>query len=348
LADNERHSCIFIAAHLSKVLPIDLHNDIRCYYNQAETSDCLNDICLGTAGCIDNAIQICQCCLESLNHHKMPKFAISNGNYIGPTPEIISSLSRTEETMISFAHPQIYISKIRGGENLRLNSHSYSLRSEDSPIVAKIPKDILSMQSIKVSIIGNLSHSQTKKITQLYNVRISNIVEAYNWLRQDNHNSLYTRFKDQHLNLESLNKDIRIINQSVIEHEPMNEKTILDNLDRFNQPIVDNNQYACSENDLELCRSSVITNNDPHQISYLQVEKSTIFLKEYDPNYWTESFIKLFAYGRGGNNESRAIPLTTHQFIGRLFRLTSNAFRTHHTLWATSYDLLSRRSGSQV
>jgi len=293
-------------------------------------------------------LQVCVACFDILSSGRLPKFAIANGNFIGPVPTCIEQLTRTEEIMIGLAHPQIFISKIRGGDNLRLNSHSYSFQSINGPIASQLPHQILELGLIKVSIIGALSNNQHTTIAQQYDARVPSILNGYNWLRTLDHNPLYSQFKNQEIAHDQLISQCKLINASLIDYMPDDDSTLLKDLNRHNQPDANETTDDSKDNSLQICRSNVITNAPIPNMSHLQISRSSKFVNDREKNFWLMNFVKLLPYGRGGHNESRRIPLSRHEFIQHMLQLTTPRFRTHHSFWATGYDIQSQSSASNA
>lgn len=254
--------------------------------------------------------------------------------------------------MINLAIPQIYISKIQGGNNLSLRSHAYSLRCENAPIAQKLPQDILSMGSIKATIIGALSFAQRAGISRQYLVIPQRVISAYDWLRQKSEHVEYEKFHRMDLDADQISQDCILINKAIITDEqptPVTENILTAELNRHSQPYVEVLEQIPEGLTLfEENRTSVIVNSFPTTTDqYLQIQKSNNFLSDYDPAFWTLTFVELFCFGTGGFNNPR-LTLTLQEWGNKLMQSTCGRFRKHPTFWATLFDVLSRRSASNA
>jgi hypothetical protein len=89
----------------------------------------------------------------SLQHRQdhLPKNAIANGWFVGVVPAYLVALTRTEQAMVNLAIPSVYLSTVRGGENMVLRSHAYMLRARPGPVAAQLPRNVAAHGLIKVT-----------------------------------------------------------------------------------------------------------------------------------------------------------------------------------------------------
>jgi hypothetical protein len=246
--------------------------------------------------------------------------------------------------MINLSIPQVYLSTVRGGENLVLRSHAYSFKATPGPVASMLPQNIVKMGSVKVSIIGALTPPQAATIARQYDARPSSVIAALNWLVA--HNSSFAG-----VSVSDVETVCNLVNSSTLEADSRDASDFDFAMNRHSQSH-DDLSGSTLDGDAHLEKANILSNVSPildqdGNLDHLQIRRSSQFLSDYDRSYWTTCFAELFPFGHGGLDVDRSVQVSEYYFVKKLLRLSSGAFRKHFSFGLVAFDVLSRHAASQ-
>jgi hypothetical protein len=137
-------------------------------------------------------ITICNKCLKSLNRHKEdetynkpPKFAISNGFYMGflPLPDIPTF---PENLMINLMSIGGIVKVIRGGHRKAIKGHVLMTKAIPAPPIHLLPRDIDPEVDFRVEFASCVTDEQKAIIRKLHETRRHVINTTLNWYMENN------------------------------------------------------------------------------------------------------------------------------------------------------------------
>jgi hypothetical protein len=185
-------------------------------------------------------------------------------------------------------------------------SHSYQLLNTNGPIAAQLPHNIMESGVLSVSIVSAMTSEQKKTAAKRYEVHSQLLMESFKWFKA-NGNHLYNDIDIDTIGF-TVAKDSENINLYLIkEDDDTKNDEINESLNRFNIREDDLKDKSQQSEPYLTSRHSVIVNTTPS--NFVQVERSTNFLSDFDESFWTKSFAELFPFGRGSYSEPRKVPI---------------------------------------
>ncbi|KAF4128939.1 Helitron helicase-like domain at N-terminus [Phytophthora infestans] len=301
-----------------------------------------------------------------------PKFAVANGLFMGCLPMCFSDSTFTENAMLNLSQPMHFISVVRGGKHSSIRSHAYFFRADPAPPAETLPRDVFSEGVVGVTMVGATTTDQKAATLKKYDVRARlreqlDWYKANNHLyksvevkpewettivtirtrvvldqagdgNREHISSSNDQTSDERLNppagsrtgIQSLYRGTdgsgkldratwrhnapAPAHESVSEEDEMCEQTADGWISDFRHIDVPTGVQLASNN------------------SRVVVYRSSSILSDFDSAFWTNSFSELFPYGRGGLEESRAIPISLLEFIRFCLRHSSRRFVQHRSL----------------
>jgi hypothetical protein len=167
--------------------------------NQYDCSDIYNEfngLMLSAAGMrrVDNrvTIVICTKCFKSLLSHKEdetyvkpPKFAISNGFFMGyfPLPDIPTF---PENLMINLMSIGGIVKVIRGGHRKAIKGHVLITKAIPAPPLKLLPREIVPEVDFRVEFASSVTDNQKEIIRKLHETRRHVIERTLEWYFKNN------------------------------------------------------------------------------------------------------------------------------------------------------------------
>jgi hypothetical protein len=132
-------------------------------------------------------IAICDQCLSVLNNLslvKPPKFAISNGNWIGALPEQFAPLRWLEEQTVALHLPYSYICKLWKdvGTNV-LKSHAFVVKNPTS-FAEMVPGDVTG--KTRITLVGAFTQQEKVEVYNRYEWNLPLARDFVAFLRENN------------------------------------------------------------------------------------------------------------------------------------------------------------------
>lgn len=207
----------------------DLPNPHRLVPHQSHPAHCLfNGKILEPAGIHGTMhdvqkINVCRQCWTSLENTKSdlpPALSLANNMWIGPVPDVLSSLTFPEQLLISHLYPRVYVFKLYpkkgfGGDPFKLqkgmrgtvSTFELDMQGITSMLEGNLmprPAELLA-SVISVTYIG-LGHLPKHWLRHLFRVRRWHVFSALQWLK-DNNPKYYGNIAIDHGRLASLPED---------------------------------------------------------------------------------------------------------------------------------------------
>jgi hypothetical protein len=181
-------------------------------------------------------VNICHQCRSSLEHNESnvpPGISLANNMWIGPIPEVLSSLTFPEQLLISHLYPRVYVfklypkkgfggdpSKLQSGMRGSVSTFEFDMRGITSMLEGNLmprrPALLASIISVTYIGLGRLSKHWLR---HLFRVRRRRVLLALEWLKENN-TRYYGQVTIDRSSLESLPEDdipvelISIVRQS--------------------------------------------------------------------------------------------------------------------------------------
>ncbi|KAI0362717.1 hypothetical protein OH77DRAFT_1500325 [Trametes cingulata] len=135
-------------------------------------------------------MNICNDCMESLNRHSMPRFALANNLYRGTLPSEFHDLTWVEEMVCAIYHTHAKVTRLYGSNDPtqprvfhgNICTHDLNVVSTAS-VLPRTPADINGMLS--VVFIGP-EKFDLNKVGTIFRVRKYKIMRFLYWLKGNN------------------------------------------------------------------------------------------------------------------------------------------------------------------
>ena len=257
-----------------------------------------------------NSFVICNICKKALTSGKkakVPPFAICNGFEIGKPPQCILDLSDIELAFITDVQCHSHLLTFKGGHKGIKGWHSMLKTGTEKKRQVLEGMDRLGSLPDKVIICltGSFTEGQKQKILNKANIRRHKCKAAMDWLIE--HNIQYRQKYPNGFDLENVNNPVILDLSKQSDTHSSNENIEMTEDICIVFPDNTLNEITAGYKSHDELKK-VVSNLQNHESFSARVNiPESGFVRDFEKNNFSMSFIRQFPYGYGGLEEIRTL-----------------------------------------
>jgi hypothetical protein len=264
---------------------------------------------------------ICNLCLASVRNSKVPRMALANGLWLGPVPEVLSSLRFIEKKLVARISHSVCVVKVASGMR-KMKAHAIAYQQPIPKVYDILPPPKAEIEEvIAIMFTGPCkpSHADFKHTPFL--VRCNHVKKALEWLILN-----HADYEDVTFSLDNLNEYPEDMPPVSIEYKPMTHNKTPEGTSVHDMEVEDGTEdgdcpftvHGLTGHQLEIMTTNAVkvkalqhlnSNGKFLAIGHSEQPESIW----HNPQLYPQMFPWLFPYGLGGVGSVEGIPDKTHK-----------------------------------
>ena len=264
---------------------------------------------------------VCNLCHTSLRNGKVPRFALANGLWLGPVPEILSSLHYFEKMLVARIRHSYCSVKIASGMR-KMRAHAISYQQPIPKVYNMLPPPKADIEEvIAIMFTGPSKPTPADFLRTPFLVRCNKVKLALEWLILN-----HSDYEDVIISQENLNEYPEDMPPVSIEYKPMMHNKTPEGTsvhDMEEEDGTEHGQCAFTVHGLTGEQLDIMTANAVKAKALQHLNSGGKFLAIahdeqpesiwHNPQLYPQMFPWLFPYGLGGVGSVPGIPEKNHK-----------------------------------
>jgi hypothetical protein len=308
---------------------------------------------------------VCKRCNGDVERGNLPKFAISNGFYVGHLPEQLGKLTLPERFLTQLVNISTMTRVMRGGRHRCIRSHYVAFDCTPAPPVTLLPRSLSDVSSFRVVMVGDFTDPQLQKVKQMHRIRGKHVRALFEFYKENN--SFYSdAIYDVHSMWDFI--DAGLAEQLILEHIEdeggvvegalcSEHENVRGQSDAWRE-ISELDELSVVERRIGLSDASQVLLSRDHEVAACSgaasaasadgraflIKRSNQLATEASGDLFAKIFPHLFPYGHGHPGELRQVRVSFQECIKHYTMLSSRQFAEDELFTLVAFDRISMQN----